>query len=66
MMRDYQRHRDDVQGSAHLFFADAYQTHNPGVRMHWEGDAGAGFPVVDADDPSVFADLVARAAATAG
>ncbi|MFV2115954.1 DsbA family protein [Micromonospora sp. LOL_025] len=66
MMRDYQRHRDDVQGSPHLFFADGHQVHNPGITMHWVGEPGAGFPVVDADDPAVFADLVARAAATAG
>ncbi|MET8354820.1 MULTISPECIES: hypothetical protein [unclassified Micromonospora] len=63
-MRDYQRHRDDVRGSPHLFFAGGHQVHNPGITMHWEGEPGAGFPVVDVDDPSVFAELVARAATT--
>lgn len=30
--------------------------------MHWEGDKPGGFPVVDAGDPSVYDDLVRRAA----
>jgi predicted DsbA family dithiol-disulfide isomerase len=67
MMRDYQEHRDAVQGSPQLFFADGYEVHNPGVALRWEGaqDDGSGHPVVEDDDPSVYADLVRRAAATA-
>ncbi|WP_433389510.1 hypothetical protein [Micromonospora sp. KLBMP9576] len=65
-MRDYQRNRDDVQGSPHLFLADGYQVHDPGITMHREGEPGAGFPVADADDTGILADLVARAAATVG
>jgi predicted DsbA family dithiol-disulfide isomerase len=53
-----------VRGSPHLFLPDGTDVHNPGVTLHWEGDYQAGFPVVDADDPSVYEDLVKRAAET--
>jgi hypothetical protein len=33
------------------------------VTFHWEGEHGIGFPVVDADDPSVYEALLRRAAA---
>lgn len=62
MMRGYREHVDDVQGSPHFFLADGSDVHNPGIQLHWVGDPGAGFPVVDADDPSVFDDLIRRAA----
>lgn len=65
MLRDYRAHRADVQGSPHLFFADGYDVHNPGIELHWVGEPGVGFPVVDHDDPGVFADLLRRAASTA-
>lgn len=52
-----------VQGSPHLFLPDGSDVHNPGVEMHWEGEKGRGFPVIDADDPSVYAGLLHRAAA---
>jgi predicted DsbA family dithiol-disulfide isomerase len=56
--------RDDaVQGSPHLFLPDGTDAHNPGIGMHWEGDHGRGFPVVDADDPSVYENLLRGAAA---
>lgn len=51
-----------VQGSPHLFLPDGSDVHNPGVEKHWLGEPGEGFPVVDADDPSVYDDLVRRAA----
>jgi predicted DsbA family dithiol-disulfide isomerase len=54
---------DEVQGSPHLFLPDGSDVHNPGVQFHWQGAHGRGFPVVDADDPSVFDDLLRRAAA---
>ncbi|GAB2998514.1 DsbA family protein [Amycolatopsis acidiphila] len=63
MMRDYREHRDDVQGSPHFFFADGSDAHSPGLELRWEGEPGAGFPVVEHDDPAVFAQLVRRAAA---
>lgn len=63
MMRTYREHADDVQGSPHFFFADGSNVHNPGVELHWEGEPGAGFPVVDSDDASIYDRLVKHAAA---
>ncbi len=51
-----------VKGSPHFFFADA-DSHNPGVKLHWEGATGEGFPVVDEDDASAFHELLQQAAA---
>ena len=42
-----------VKGSPHVFLPDGSDHHNPGIRMHWEGEHGRGFPVIDEDDPSV-------------
>ena len=53
---------DAVQGSPHLFLPDGSDAHNPGVALRWEGEKGKGFPVVEADDPSVYTDLLVRAA----
>jgi len=52
------RTSDDVKGSPHLFLPDGTNAHNPGVEMHWVGDHGKGFPVVDADDPGVYKSLL--------
>ncbi|HZB97085.1 MAG TPA: DsbA family protein [Candidatus Sulfotelmatobacter sp.] len=52
-----------VRGSPHLFFHDGSDAFNPGVQMHWEGEHGRGFPVVEKDDPSVYEQLLQRAAA---
>jgi hypothetical protein len=41
---------------------DGTEVHNPGVKMSWEGEHGSGFPVVSKDDPSIFEDLLKRAA----
>ena len=53
---------DDVSGSPHLFLPDGTACHNPGIDMHWEGEQGQGFPVVTSDDPSIYGDLLVRAA----
>ena len=53
---------DDVNGSPHVFLPDGYAVHNPGIEMHWEGEHGRGFPVVTKDDPSIYGDLLVRAA----
>jgi predicted DsbA family dithiol-disulfide isomerase len=53
---------DEVGGSPHVFLPDGESVHNPGVEMHWEGEHGEGFPVVDKDDPSVYERLLAAAA----
>ena len=54
--------REGVRGSPHVFLADGTDVQNPGVSFHWEGELGLGFPVVDGDDPSVYDELVRRAA----
>lgn len=51
-----------VKGSPHLFLPDGSDEPNPGITMHWEGEHGQGFPVVDGDDPSVYERLLERAA----
>lgn len=51
-----------VRGSPHVFLPDGTDAHNPGVRMRRLGEPGKGFPVVEANDPSVF-DALVRAAA---
>jgi len=51
-----------VKGSPHLFLADGTDAHNPGIEMHWEGRPGEGFPVVDRDEPTIYEDLLRRAA----
>ena len=63
MMADHRAHADEVRGSPHFFLADGSDVHNPGIRLHWED---AGYPVVDADDPGVYEDLVRRAADAVG
>lgn len=52
-----------VKGSPHLFLADGTQIHNPGIRWYWTKGYGKGIPVVTEDDPSIYEDLVKRAAA---
>ncbi|SER10282.1 DsbA family oxidoreductase [Actinokineospora terrae] len=52
---------DTVQGSPTLFLPDGSAHHNPGVRLHWEGEWGIGFPVIDQDEPAVYEDLLRRA-----
>lgn len=52
---------DDVDGSPHVFLPNGTGVHNPGIEMHWEGEHGEGFPVVDKDDPSIYERLLAAA-----
>lgn len=59
------RTSDLVKGSPHLFLPDGSDAHNPGVEMHWVGDHGTGFPVVDSDEPDVYKSLLEIAAAAA-
>lgn len=61
VMDDLDDARESVQGSPHLFLPDGSSVLNPGVRLHWEGEHDGGFPVVDADDPAVYEDLLRRA-----
>jgi hypothetical protein len=64
MMRTYLASRDSLQGSPHFFLADGSDTHNPGIAIHQVGEPGAGFLVVDSDDPTVYDELVRRATRT--
>lgn len=52
-----------VKVSPHVFLADGTSVPNPGIEMHWEGEHGVGFPIVDRDDPSVYSELLEQAAA---
>ncbi|WP_280293978.1 DsbA family oxidoreductase [Nocardia abscessus] len=61
MMRDYRSHRGRVQGSPHFFLADGSDIHNPGIGLHWVGEPGAGFPVIDSDDPEAISRLIDHA-----
>lgn len=63
MMRGYRRNAEGVQGSPHFFLADGFDVHNPGIELRWEGDPGAGFPVVESDNPAAMEKLVQQAAA---
>jgi predicted DsbA family dithiol-disulfide isomerase len=66
VMEDFEEAgRGAVQGSPHLFLPDGTDSHNPGIELHWEGEKGSGFPVVDSDDPDVYAELLRAAADTA-
>lgn len=53
---------DEVNGSPHVFLPGGEGVHNPGIEMHWEGEHGEGFPVVDKDDPGIYERLLAAAA----
>jgi predicted DsbA family dithiol-disulfide isomerase len=57
---------DAVKGSPHLFLPDGTSAHNPGIEVHWEGPWASGYPIVDRDDPTVYEDLLRRAAQVAG
>ncbi|SFO43554.1 Predicted dithiol-disulfide isomerase, DsbA family [Pseudonocardia ammonioxydans] len=58
MIDDYLTHRDAVSGSPHLFLPDGSDHHNPGIRFHQFGQPGAGYPVLDGDDPAVYDEIV--------
>ena len=51
-----------AQGSPHLFLPDGSDVHNPGIQMEWTGEKGRGFPRIVRDDPSVYDDVLRRAA----
>lgn len=48
----------EVKGSPHFFLANGTDFHNPGVELHWEGEHGKGFPMIDSDDPQEFERLL--------
>lgn len=55
---------DQVKGSPHVFLPDGTDEHNPGIEMHWEGDHGKGFPVIDSFRKDIYTELLQRALAT--
>ena len=60
LMRDFDVASTDlVAGSPHVFLPDGDDVHNPGLEVHMGDDD---VPVIDADDPCAWYDLVRRAA----
>jgi hypothetical protein len=63
VMADFTVARTDaIPGSPTLRLSDGSTVTNPGTTVHWQGPWAAGYPIVDADDPSVYDDLLRRAA----
>lgn len=55
---------DAVDGSPQLFLADGTSVQNPGIEADWaQGDDAFWRPTITRDDPSVYDDLLRRAAA---
>lgn len=50
-----------VQGSPHLFTTDGWGVHNPGITLGWTREQFSGLPVIEADDPGVVDEVLARA-----
>lgn len=62
MAQFYTARNGNVTCSPHVFLHDGTNLANPGIRVHWEnGGFGVGFPVIDADDPTIYDDLLTRA-----
>ncbi len=59
------RGRHDSSRPFSPLLPDGTDVHNPGIELHWEGDAGEGFPVVDNDMPDVYEAILRRAATKA-
>jgi predicted DsbA family dithiol-disulfide isomerase len=63
LMADFAVARTDAIAASPTFrLADGSAHTNPGIEVHWDGPWAAGFPVVDAEDPTVHDDLLRRAA----
>jgi predicted DsbA family dithiol-disulfide isomerase len=64
LMTDFAVARTDAIAASPTFrLADGTVRSNPGIEVHWEGPFAKGYPVIDAHDPSVYDDLLRRAAA---
>jgi predicted DsbA family dithiol-disulfide isomerase len=62
LLQHIQEIRDGhVEVSPHVFLPGGSDVKNPGIDMHWEGEHGVGFPVVDRDDPSIYEELLREA-----
>lgn len=51
----------EVRGSPHFFSPNGSNFHNPGIKRHSAG-GGTGFPVIDSFDPTVYDEMLRRAA----
>jgi 2-hydroxychromene-2-carboxylate isomerase len=54
-----------IQGSPQVFTPGGLTWHNPGITVEWTGDKGRGFPVITADEPEVYQQIVTGAVANA-
>lgn len=60
---DWRRFEDvGVQGSPHLYLADGYNVHNPGITLTWTAGKFPGLPVIKDDKPAVYDEILRRAA----
>ncbi len=44
----------DVEGSPHVYLPDGENHYNPGITVRWE----RGLPIIEADHPSVYEDII--------
>lgn len=55
LFEDYRTARSDgVDTSPQLFLPGGTTYVNPGITVHWQGEWARGFPVIDADNPTVY------------
>jgi hypothetical protein len=64
MTADSRAHHGQVPGRPEWILGDGTDVLRPGITPDRVGEAGAGFPVVDAEHPTVMVDQVRRAAMT--
>lgn len=53
---------DAVVCSPHLFLPDGTDIPNPGLDVEWVGDWGIGYPLIKADDPSIYVTILTSSA----
>ena len=66
LMRDHAIAKTGViAGSPTFVLPGGYTVTNPGITVYWKGPETARIPIVESYDPSVYGDLLRRAAASA-
>lgn len=50
-----------VRGSPHLYLADGFDTHNPGITLAWTAGQFGGMPLIEDDRPAVYDEILRRA-----
>lgn len=53
-----------VKLSPHLFLRDGTDCANPGLAVRWHGEWAKGFPIVERDEPTIYEQLLERAASS--